>query len=110
MKPIPDLDKLLSRASKLGVFGTKMRSVINQASKPGISGHRQTAVRIRRADRRPRTRLCRSSSRKCRSKSPDKAGAERILLDELTKGLEALPADRRIMFKLTIPETPDSNT
>src|SRR6185437_11925928 len=37
MKPIPDLDKLLSRASKLGVFGTKMRSVINQASKPGIA-------------------------------------------------------------------------
>jgi fructose-bisphosphate aldolase class I len=40
-------------------------------------------------------------------KSPDKAGAERILLDELTRGLEALPAGRKIMFKLTIPETPD---
>ena len=40
-------------------------------------------------------------------KSPDKAGAERILLDELTKGLDALPAGRKVMFKLTIPETPD---
>ena len=37
MKPIPDLDKLLDRASKLGVFGTKMRSVINLASKTGIA-------------------------------------------------------------------------
>src|SRR6478672_9713322 len=37
MKPMPDLDKLLGRATKLGVFGTKMRSVINQASKTGIA-------------------------------------------------------------------------
>ena len=37
MKPIPDLDTLLARAVKLGVFGTKMRSVINLASKGGIA-------------------------------------------------------------------------
>ena len=37
MKPMPDLDKLLARAVKLGVFGTKMRSVINLASKTGIA-------------------------------------------------------------------------
>src|SRR5258707_6847411 len=37
MKPIPDLDKLLGRASKLGVFGTKMRPVVNLASKTGIA-------------------------------------------------------------------------
>src|SRR5580693_9317688 len=29
MKPMPALDVLLARAAKLGVFGTKMRSVIN---------------------------------------------------------------------------------
>jgi fructose-bisphosphate aldolase class I len=40
-------------------------------------------------------------------KSPDKAGAERILLAELTKGLDALPAGRKVMFKLTLPEVPD---
>ena len=34
-------------------------------------------------------------------KSPDKAGAEAILLDELTKGLDALPAGRKVMLKLT---------
>src|SRR5712675_2926206 len=36
MKPMPGLDALLERAVKLGIFGTKMRSVINHASKPGI--------------------------------------------------------------------------
>ena len=40
-------------------------------------------------------------------KSPDKAGAEKLLLDELTKGLDALPAGRKVMFKLTLPEAPD---
>src|ERR1700729_829053 len=36
MKPIPALDPLLARAVKLGVFGTKMRSVINLPSKDGV--------------------------------------------------------------------------
>src|SRR5712671_7752937 len=33
MRPMPELDALLTRAARLGVFGTKMRSVINLASK-----------------------------------------------------------------------------
>ncbi len=37
MKPMPGLDALLDRAVKLGVFGTKMRSVINLPSKAGIA-------------------------------------------------------------------------
>ena len=37
MKPMPDLEPLLARAVKLGIFGTKMRSVINLASKDGIA-------------------------------------------------------------------------
>lgn len=36
MKPIPELDSLLQRAKRLGVFGTKMRSVINTANPTGI--------------------------------------------------------------------------
>jgi fructose-bisphosphate aldolase class I len=40
-------------------------------------------------------------------KSPHKAGAEGILLEELTKQLDALPNDRKVMLKLTIPEVPD---
>ena len=36
MRPMPELDALLTRAARLGVFGTKMRSVINLASKPAL--------------------------------------------------------------------------
>ena len=36
MKPMPDLDALLERAVKAGIFGTKMRSVINAANPEGI--------------------------------------------------------------------------
>ncbi len=39
-------------------------------------------------------------------KSPDKAGAETILREELTKKLDALPGGQ-VMLKLTIPEIPD---
>ena len=37
LKPMPDLDTLLQRAAALGVFGTKMRSVIHGANRAGIS-------------------------------------------------------------------------
>src|SRR3954454_1781608 len=37
MKPMPELDALLSRAKGLGVFGTKERSVINRANEAGIA-------------------------------------------------------------------------
>ena len=37
MKPMPGLDVLLTRAVKLGIFGTKMRSLINLPSKEGIA-------------------------------------------------------------------------
>jgi fructose-bisphosphate aldolase class I len=40
-------------------------------------------------------------------RSPDKAGAEAILLAELTKKLDALPDGRQVMLKLTIPDVPD---
>jgi fructose-bisphosphate aldolase, class I len=105
MKPIPGLDALLSRASKLGVFGTKMRSVITQASKPGIAAIAKQQFEF--GEQIAAHGLVPILEPEVSIKSPDKAGAEKILLDELTKGLEALPADRRIMFKLTIPETPD---
>lgn len=37
MKPMPELDTLLQRAKAKGIFGTKKRSVINQASATGIA-------------------------------------------------------------------------
>ena len=104
MKPIPDLDKLLDRASKLGVFGTKMRSVINLASKTGIAAIAKQQFEF--GEQIASHGLTPILEPEVSIKSPDKAGAERILLDELTKGLDALPAGRKVMLKLTIPETP----
>jgi fructose-bisphosphate aldolase class I len=105
MKPIPDLDKLLGRAAKLGVFGTKMRSVINLASKTGIAAIARQQFEF--GDEIASQGLIPILEPEVSIKSPDKAGAEQILLDELTKGLDALPAGRKVMFKVTLPETPD---
>ena len=39
MKPMPELDALLAKAKAAGIFGTKMRSVINQANASGIAAN-----------------------------------------------------------------------
>jgi len=105
MKPMPGLDALLTRAVKLGVFGTKMRSVINLPSKDGIAAivTQQFDAAARIAERG----LMPILEPEVSIKSPDKAGAESILLAELTKKLDALPEGSRVMLKLTIPDTAD---
>jgi fructose-bisphosphate aldolase class I len=105
MKPIPGLDALLARAAKLGVFGTKMRSVINLASKDGIAAIAAQQFEI--GAQITGHGLMPILEPEVSIKSPDKAGAEAILLAELTKGLDALPAGQRVMLKLTIPDVPD---
>ncbi len=105
MKPMPDLDKLLARAAKVGVFGTKMRSVINLASKTGIGAIAKQQFEV--GEHIAEHGLMPILEPEISIKSPDKAGAEKLLLDELTKGLDALPAGRKVMFKLTLPEVPD---
>jgi fructose-bisphosphate aldolase class I len=105
MKPIPGLDALLDRAGKLGIFGTKMRSVINLASKDGIAAivAQQFAIGAQINGHG----LMPILEPEVSIKSPDKAAAEAILLAELTKGLDALPAGQQVMLKLTIPDVPD---
>jgi fructose-bisphosphate aldolase class I len=105
MKPMPDLDPLLVRALKLGVYGTKMRSVINLASKTGVAAIARQQFEI--GEQIAKQGLMPILEPEISIKSPEKAAAEAILLSELTKGLDALPAGRQVMFKLTIPETPD---
>jgi fructose-bisphosphate aldolase class I len=105
MKPIPDLDPLLTRAVRLGVFGTKMRSVINLRSAPGIKA--VVAQQFELAERIARHGLMPIIEPEVSIKSPDKAGAEAILLAELTSALASLPAGRQVMLKLTIPEVPN---
>jgi fructose-bisphosphate aldolase, class I len=105
MRPMPELDALLTRAAKLGVFGTKMRSVINLASKDGIAAI--VAQQFDVGAQIAKHGLMPILEPEVLIKSPDKAGAEAILLAELTRKLDAVPHGRQVMLKLTIPEVPD---
>jgi fructose-bisphosphate aldolase, class I len=104
MKPMPELEVLLTRATKLGVFGTKMRSVINLPSKNGIAA--VVAQQFEVAAQIAKFGLMPIIEPEVSIKSPDKVGAEAILLAELTRHLDALPDGGR-MLKLTIPDVPD---
>jgi fructose-bisphosphate aldolase class I len=105
MKPIPGLDTLLARAVTLGVYGTKMRSTITLANRAGIAAivRQQFAL----GDQIAAHGLMPILEPEVSIKSPAKAEAEVILLDELTKGLDTLPSGRRVMLKLTIPDHAD---
>jgi fructose-bisphosphate aldolase class I len=105
MKPIPGLDELLARAVKLGIYGTKMRSVIRLASPSGIDA--VAAQQFEFAEQISRHGLVPILEPEVSIKSPDKAGAEALLFASLKRRVEALPSDRRIMLKLTIPTVPN---
>jgi fructose-bisphosphate aldolase class I len=105
MKPMPGLDALLTRAVKLGVFGTKMRSVINLPSKDGIAA--VVAQQFEVAAQIAEHGLMPIIEPEVLIKSPDKAGAEAILRTELTRKLDTVPHHRQVMLKLTIPDVPD---
>jgi fructose-bisphosphate aldolase class I len=104
MKPMPDLDSLLARARALGVFGTKERSVINLADREGIAAVVRQQFEVGRQVLA--AGLVPILEPEVNIKSPERAEADRILLDELLNGLEALPGDERVMLKLSIPATP----
>ncbi len=101
MKPMPDLDKLLDRAVAKGIFGTKMRSVIDAASPSGIAANvaqqfdfgRQILAKSLMPIIEPEVTIS----------IADKAEAETILRDEILKNLDKLPAGQKVMLKLTIP-------
>lgn len=105
MKPIPDLDVLLARAVKKGIFGTKMRSVIAHADKAGIAAvvKQQFELGLQILGHglipiiEPEVSL----------KSATKEEAEVILRDEILRALDSLPAGQRVMLKLTIPTVAD---
>ena len=105
MKPIPGLDALLERAVKLGICGTKMRSVIKLNSKEGIAAIVKQQFEL--GAQIDGHGLMPILEPEISIKSPDKPGAEATLLAELTKGLDALPESRQVMLKLTIPDVPD---
>lgn len=101
MKPNPDLEALLDRANAKGVFGTKMRSVIKLANPAGISA--VVAQQFDEAKRILAKGLMPIIEPEVSIKSPERDAADRILLTEILKQLDALPDEERVMLKLTIP-------
>jgi fructose-bisphosphate aldolase, class I len=105
MRPMPELDALLTRAVKQGVFGTKMRSVINLASPDGIAAN--VAQQFEVGAQIATHGLMPILEPEVSIKSPSKGEAEAILLTELSRKLDALPDGRQVMLKLTLPDVPD---
>jgi fructose-bisphosphate aldolase, class I len=102
MKPMPDLDALLAKAKAAGIFGTKMRSVIKQASESGIAKVVEQQFEIAR--RIIAAGLVPIVEPEVDIHCPEKAKAEAILKAELLKALNALAPDQQVMLKLTLPE------
>ncbi|WP_425410147.1 fructose bisphosphate aldolase [Hyphococcus sp.] len=101
MKPMPDLDALLERAVKKGIFGTKMRSVIDAANPKGIAAI--VAQQFEAGKQILSHGLIPILEPEVTISIPDKAEAEDILLAEIKKHLADLPDGKQIMLKLTLP-------
>ena len=102
MKPMPDLDQLLARAQQKGVFGTKMRSVILRADAGGIQSIADQQFDVGRQILA--AGLVPILEPEVDIKSPDKAMSEQYLKQYLLAGLESIPDDQTVMFKVTLPE------
>ncbi|MFN5084438.1 MAG: fructose bisphosphate aldolase [Novosphingobium sp.] len=102
MKPMPELDALLTRSKALGVYGTKERSVINSANAAGIAAAvaqqfevgRQVLAHGMMPILEPEVNI----------KSETRAECDAILLEEMLKNLEGM--DQQVMLKLSLPVQP----
>ncbi|SHE21978.1 Fructose-bisphosphate aldolase class I [methanotrophic endosymbiont of Bathymodiolus puteoserpentis (Logatchev)] len=102
MKPIPDLDVLLTKAKAKDIFGTKMRSVIKLANVEGISAviRQQFAI----ARQIIAAGLVPIIEPEIDIHCPDKAEAENLLKAAICDELKALAPGHLVMLKLTLPE------
>lgn len=105
MKPMPELDDLLTKAKKAGIFGTKMRSVIKSASQEGIAAIVKQQFEV--GNQILNHDLVPIIEPEVDIHAADKAECEAILKEELLKQADALPEGRKIMLKLTLPEQDD---
>ena len=105
MKPMPALDSLLARAKESGVFGTKMRSVIQLANPAGVKTvvDQQFEIGRRILD----AGLVPIIEPEIDIHSPEKEQAEVLLKDALLVHLDALASGQKVMLKLTLPERDD---
>ena len=103
MKPLPQLDALLTRAAAKGIFGTKERSVVDAANPKGIAAIVAQQFEIGRQVLSHG--LVPILEPEVTISIADKAAAEEILLAEILKHLDTVPAGSQVMLKLTLPET-----
>lgn len=101
MKPIPNLDNLLKHATEKNIFGTKMRSVIKEASTNGIKKivdqQFEIAAQITEAGLVP------IIEPEVDIFIADKQESEEILKAEIVDHLAKLDKDTKVMLKLSIP-------
>ena len=106
MKPMPDLEALLDRAKALGVFGTKERSVINEANREGIAAivaqQFEVARRVLAKDMMPIIEPEVSIT------SATRADCDTIMRDEILRHLDGMAEGEQVMLKLTLPVVPGS--
>lgn len=104
MKPNPGLEDLCNRAMALGVFGTKMRSVIKANNPAGIKAvvHQQFADGVRIIS----SGLMPILEPEYDITAADRAEGEKVMLDAIHEGLDALPEGQQVMLKLSIPREP----
>ncbi|MDQ2633114.1 MAG: fructose bisphosphate aldolase, partial [Pseudomonadota bacterium] len=101
MKPMPELDALLERAVAKGIFGTKMRSVIDAANPKGIAAVVDQQFEV--GKRILAHGLVPIIEPEVTISISDKAAAEDILLAEIKKHLDDVPEGKQVMLKLTLP-------
>ena len=103
MKPMGDLDGLLARAVNAGIFGTKMRSVVDGANAAGI--HANVSQQFEIGRQILGHGLVPILEPEITISIPDKEEAEQMLVAEILRQLDGLSSEQNIMLKLTLPET-----
>jgi fructose-bisphosphate aldolase class I len=101
MKPMPELDALLSRAREKGVFGTMMRSVIKDNNDAGVAAvvNQQFDIGLQILD----AGLVPIIEPEVDILSATKAEIEESLRDKLAASLDRVPEGRQVVFKLSLP-------
>ena len=105
MKPIPELTSRIAAANKHGVFGTKMRSVINLANAAGIEA--VVAQQFEIGKEIIAGGLIPIIEPEVNIKSEQKGQAEEILKTSLINHLNKLNENQTVMLKLSLPTKPN---
>ena len=102
MKGIPDLGGILKKASKYGIFGTKMRSVIYEDNTLGVDKIVEQQFEI--GEIILDAGLTPIIEPEVTINIPQKLNAEEILKESLLKSLNKIDGKQKVLLKLTLPE------